>query len=205
LPDLASHAAQAPAKENASNCILEPGSSRDCNPGVVFTRGKFAVATRRMFGLTQPSQKFFFPDLPTNSPIYADVQAAAPFMNGRVLCPTCWLSGFSPDKPISHAELAVALVRILVAADKVKLLSPAEAEPVLARFSDATIIPPPARSYIATAVESSIIPRFPRRKLEPAATYNSFEGAVLLETVQKRYGFLHDKDRDRQNDNRNSN
>jgi hypothetical protein len=211
LPDLGNRAAQAPAiKQIVSNCILEPGSSGDCNPGVVFTRGEFAAAAQRMFGLMKPTEASFFADVPANSPIYAAVQAAAPFMNRHILCMGCMLSdNFSPDAPISHAEVAVVLVRILIAANKVKLLSPADAERILARFPDATIIPAPARPYIATAVKSGIIAQFPRKKLEPAATYNRAEGATVLEYVEVRFGFLHDDDherhdddRDRHNDNR---
>jgi hypothetical protein len=47
LPNLTSRAAQAPTiKKMVSNCILDPGSSGDCKPGSVFTRGEFAVAAQ---------------------------------------------------------------------------------------------------------------------------------------------------------------
>jgi hypothetical protein len=151
--------------------------------------------------LTKPSEEFFFFDVPANSPIYAAVQATAPFMNGHILCVGCMLSdNFSPDAPIPRAEVAVVLVRILVAANKVKLLSPADAERVLARFPDATKLPAPARPYIATAVAGGIIAQFPHRNLEPAATYSRFEGAVVVEHVAARYGFLNDDDRHRHDD-----
>ena len=199
LASFAERTTQAPAiKELVSNCILEPGSFGGCKPGRVFTRGEFAAEARRVFRLTKPSKEFFFADVPSDSPIYAAVQSVAPFMPRRILCPGCALTSiFSPDTPISRAELAVAVVQVLTFDNKVTLLSPAEAQRVLAAFPDTANVPAVARLYLATAVKSGIIGQFPARKLEPAATYNRAEGAGVLEYVQLRYGFLQDDDRDR--------
>jgi hypothetical protein len=116
MPDLANRVVAAPAiTQLASNCILNPWPP-SCNSSLVFTRSEFVVAAQRLFGWSKPRNAFFFADVPLESPIYSAVQAAAPFMDGRVLCPGCLLSrNFSPDTPISRAELAVALVRGLIA------------------------------------------------------------------------------------------
>jgi hypothetical protein len=197
LLDLANHELQAPAiKQIVSNCLLSPESIL-CSPDFVFTRGDFAVAMQRMFGLTKPSSEIFFADVPANSPIHAAVEAAAPFMNNGILCPGCLLSAnFSPDKPISQAQVAVDLVRLLIAANKLKLLSLSEADRVLAHFLDASSIPGLARPFIATAVNARIIPLFHVNRLDPTATYSRAEGAVVLRAVQRRYGLLSPDDDD---------
>jgi hypothetical protein len=195
-PGFAKDPAEAPAiKQVVSNCIFEPRSFQ-CNSNLVFTTGDFAVAVQRMFGLRKPSNAFFFADVPPESPIYASVQAAAPFMNWRVLCPGCEFSGnFGADQPVPQSKIGVALVRLLIAANKVELLSPDEADGILSRFPDAAVIPGPARPFIATAVSSGIIPLFHRQRLEPAVTYSRFEGALVLEAVAARYGILPYDDR----------
>jgi hypothetical protein len=140
-PNFTERAVQSPPiKNRLSNCILEPRSFQ-CKPGLVFTRGDFAVEAQRMFGLAQPRKKIVFPDVPESSPVYAAAQAVGPFMNWRVLCPVCYLSpNFGPDEPISQAQMTVALVRILLATKQVQLLNVPEADAVLDRFPDASNI-----------------------------------------------------------------
>jgi hypothetical protein len=169
-----------------SNCILNPGSSPECS--VVFSRGEFAVAAQSAFGLSAPNHEFVFPDLSKESPDYGAIQAAAPFMDWHVLCPNCWLSvAFWQNEPISNAQLAIAVVRILVAANRVQLLSPADADRVLAASPDAPSVPPPARPYIATAVitDGFRARLFPLGKLELAATYSRFEGTNIVRHIAK--------------------
>jgi hypothetical protein len=174
-------------KQIVSNCLVAP-NSLVCKPLFVFTRGDFAVSVQRMFHLTKPSTEFSFGDVTSDSPIYSAVQAAAPFMNWRVLCPGClFANNFLPNKPIAQAEVEVALVRIFVTAGKLQLLSPAAAESVLSRFPDATRLPSPARPYIATAISSRIIPPLTPNMLVPAATYYRLEGALVLEVAQAQY------------------
>jgi len=177
-----------------SNCILSPRSSIECSPGIVFTRSDFAIVAQRVFELPQPTPAVFFSDVSTDSPIYDPIQATAPFMDWHVLCPGCSLSSaFSPGVPISNAELAIALVRILVANGKVTLLSPEETQSVLMAFSDTADIPFSARPYIATALLTSIISGHVepggKRAIEPAVTYSRFEGVILLQRAGQRYGF----------------
>jgi hypothetical protein len=109
-------------------------------------------------------------------------------MNWQVLCPICYLNpNFGPDEPISQAQVAVALVRVLLATNHVQLLGLDEADAVLDRFPDAGSLPATARLLVATAVNSGLIPLFHPNRLEPLATYSRIEGAVVLEVAKVRY------------------
>jgi hypothetical protein len=189
IADLANHAAAVPAiKSMVAQGIMRGVSQTQFAPDAFYRAGDFAVSMQHMFNLPAPAQPIDFPDVPRGSPIYAAVQAIAPFLGRQLLCPGCALgSNFLPNQPVTRAATTVALVNILKAQGMVQLLSPAEAEIVLANVSDASPPSPMARAIFATALKSGIIALQPDSKINLALKHTRADAAVLLDALQKRF------------------
>jgi hypothetical protein len=185
--DLAGREAQAQAIEDiGSKGIIAPQSPDKFNPSGVFTRGDFAVAAQKLFGLPKPKQEYYFADVPKESPLYAAVQAAAPFMDRRAICPTCLVSSnFAPNVPVSRAHAAISLARMEIANKKAALVDPREVNSALAGIPDVGGLSPLARQLIATAIKSGAITPSSGQAFEPAATYDRGDIAVVLFNTEK--------------------
>jgi hypothetical protein len=185
--DLGGRESQALAIEDiGSKGIIAPQSPGKFNPGGVFTRGDFAVAAQKLFSLPKPTQEFYFVDVPKESPLYEAVQAAAPFMDRRAICPACLVSSnFAPNAPISRAHAAISLARMEVANKKVALVGPREVNSALAGIPDVSGLSPLARQLIATAIKSGSITPSSGKAFEPAASYDRGDIAVVLFNTEK--------------------
>lgn len=189
ITDLATRPLEAPAIEDMVGAgMLQLQSAGLFNPNGVFTRGDFATASQRLFGLTKPSQVYAFADVPPTSPIYDAVEAAAPYMNIKILCLGCLLGhNFSPNAPLGRAHAAIALVRMLVAAKKLQLVDQREVDADLSGVADAASLPAAARPYIATAIKNGVVSLVTGGKFAPATTYDRGDIAVVLDNVQKKF------------------
>jgi len=187
--DLATHVTEQPAINSVvAQGIMKGVTGTQFNPDAANTRGDFVVSMQKMFNLTKPAQTVSFPDVPASSPIYAAVEAVAPYLRRQILCPGCALvENFLPNVPVSRVETAVIMTGILVAQNKVTLLTPAAAETALAPVTDVNTLHGPLRVYVATALQSGVITLPAPNQLQPAAQPTRADTATLLDTVQKKF------------------
>lgn len=158
-----------------------------CRP--VVNRADIALLLQQAFSLPQPAHAVAYADVRSTDLIYPAAQAVTPFLNRQVLCPNCLLSAnFSPQRPISRAEAAITLVSILIAANKVQLLSAASANSVLNGVSDAGSLPPFARRYAATAIQNGVLALESGNMLQPSQPYSHTELAAALNTIKAKFG-----------------
>jgi Chitobiase/beta-hexosaminidase C-terminal domain/S-layer homology domain len=158
-----------------------------CRPAV--NRADIALLLQQAFNLPQPKRTVAYADLRSTDPVYPAAQALAPFLNRQVLCPNCLLSAnFSPQRPTSRAEAAVALVSVLIAGKKLQLLSASSANSVLTGVPDAGSLPPFARRYVATAIQSGVLTLQSGNTLQPGQTFTHAELAASLNTIRTNFG-----------------
>jgi hypothetical protein len=187
--DLANHPAAAPAINSmVAQGIMRGVSQTQFAPDASYSLGEFMLSMQHMFKLTAPARPINFPDVPRDSPIYAAVEAVTPFMDRGLFCPGCALgTNFIARQPVMRAVVATILVNILKAENKILLVSPAEAESVLANVSDASSLPPTARTIFATALKSEIIALEPGNNINLGYQPTRAHTAVLLDAVQKNF------------------
>lgn len=187
--DLANHTAEQPAIGNlVSQGIMRGVSQTEFNPDVPMTNGDFAVSVQKMFGLAAPAQKINFTDVPSSSPIYSAVEAAAPYLGRQIRCFGCQLgTTFGPNEPASRLLAAVTLTNILVAQKKVELMASDAAETVLAGVPDAADLRGPARAYVATALQQGILSLNSDRSIAALSPMTRANIAVQLDAVQKKF------------------
>jgi hypothetical protein len=145
------------------------------------------LAQQKLF-LSAPSFAITFTDVRPSDEIYPAVQAIGGFMNAQVLCPGCSLStNYFPNEPVSRAVATVALVRILVADNKIQLLSPAESKAVLANISDASSLPSPSLPYFATAIKNGILSVKAGGSIQPSLPNTRDGMSAMLDHIQKQF------------------
>lgn len=152
------------------------------------TRAQFANLLQKQYNLAPPATVVKFPDLNPNRPDYAAIQAAAVLMSPQMLCPTCQLRlEFYPDDPIYREISTLALVRVLLADGKVKLLSASEADGVLGRVPDAGRLPAVSRPYFATAIQAGILPLGEGKTIQASRLQTQQEMMAIVADIQKRF------------------
>lgn len=158
-----------------------------CRPAV--SRADIALLLQQAFNLPPPKRTVAFADLRSTDLVYPAAQALTPFLNRQVLCPNCLLSAnFLPQRPTSRAEAAVALVSVLIAGKKLQLLSASSANSVLTGVPDAGSLPPFARRYVATAIQSGVLTLQSGNTLQPGQTFTHAELAASLNTIRTNFG-----------------
>lgn len=189
ISDLDAHAGETSAINSmVTQGIMRTADTAKFDPDAPTTRGELAVSMQHMFNLGHPAQTVDFTDIPPSSPLYSAVQAVAPFLGREILCFGCALiSKFLPNVPVTRIEGAVLLTNILVAHKKLKLLSRAEAEPVLATLVDAKTLEGPLRIYVATAIRNDVLTLPLSDHLDPHAVHSRAQTAVMLDRVQKKF------------------
>jgi hypothetical protein len=187
--DLANHSAAAPAINSmVAQGIMRGVSQTQFAPDAFYSLGEFAVSMQHMFSLPAPAQPINFPDVPRGSPAYEAVGAVTPFLDRGLLCPGCAAgANFLPRQPVMRAFATIIIVNILNAQNKIQLVSPSEAQSVLANASDASWLPSTARIIFATALKNDIIALQPGKKINLAYQPTRAETAVLLDAVQKKF------------------
>jgi len=188
ISDLTAHPAEAPAIHSmvAQGVIRVVGEKFE--PDAPMTRGDLAIATQHLFKLGRPAQIVEFTDIPRTSPLYSAVQSVAPFLGREALCFGCALiSKFLPNVAVTRIESAVLLTNILVAHNKFKLLSRAEAERVLANVADAKTLKGPLRMYVATAIRNDILTLPAPNRLDPHMVQSRALTAVMLDRAQNKF------------------
>ena len=150
------------------------------------SRAAISRSRRRSCSACQSPHKSSISQTCPRSPLYEAVQAAAPFMDRRAICPACLVSSnFAPNAPISRAHAAISLARMEVASKKVALVGPREVNSALAGIPDVSGLSPLARQLIATAIKSGSITPSSGKAFEPAASYDRGDIAVVLFNTEK--------------------
>jgi hypothetical protein len=154
----------------------------------LFTRADFAQLIQQRFSLVQPQHPIAFPDVPPSDPKYPAIEAAAFYMNSQFLCPGCTLNrNFFPSQPITRGISTLAIIRIMLAAGQLQLLSRAEAEKILASSDDGRKLPPAARPYFATAIARGVIAMQPGNKVGIETQNTLEEISALLSRIQTQF------------------
>jgi S-layer homology domain len=164
------------------NAIQVPGA------GDPTTLIEFAKAAQEQFALPQPGAPVAFGDVRPGDSDYAAAQAVYPFLHRQLLCPECALtSSFSPKNSVTRAQVAVALVSILVTQRKISLLNPEQTSDVLGNVPDADSVSVFARPYIATALANGILTPHAGDMIHPWQPYLRTEMAAESEQMQRRF------------------
>jgi hypothetical protein len=152
------------------------------------TRGDFVLALQRMFNLPESKEATAFTDVPLNSPLGSALRAIGPYLGRQILCPGCALgTNFLPDQPISNLNAAFITTRVLVGQKKLQLLTPAEADAVLAKVSDAETLPPGSRVYFATGIAGGVVRFGTDKSIGPDQDQTLGDTAILLDHVQRNF------------------
>lgn len=151
---------------------------RPVDPGGVLTRDQVAALLQRAFQLPQPAQPVSYSDVPVSHWAYSYVQAASPYM------PALTGNTFGAGVGCDREDAAAALVRVLDAQGLLEIVTPAEADTILAGVPDAGEITPGLRQLIATSIQYGIVRGMPDGSFVPAVTLRRAEAAVLLDRVQ---------------------
>jgi hypothetical protein len=185
VPDSETVRAVAHAKHDKPSKVK--AETYTCQPTV--NQVDLAVLLQLGFNLPPPKHLVAYADIHSSDLIYPAAQALTPFMNRQVLCPNCLLSAnFSPQRPTARAEAAVILVSILMAGQKVQLLSAAGSDTVLASVPDAAGLPAFARRYIATAIQNGVLILQAGNTVLAAQPYTHADLAAALNTIQTNFG-----------------
>ncbi|MGA3370442.1 MAG: chitobiase/beta-hexosaminidase C-terminal domain-containing protein [Terracidiphilus sp.] len=158
-----------------------------CQPAV--NQVDLAVLLQLSFNLPPPLHAVTYTDIHPNDLVYPAAQALAPFTNRQVLCPNCLLSAnFSPQRPASRAEAAVILVSILMAGQKVQLLSAASSDTVLSSVPDAVGLHAFERRYIATAIQNGVLALQAGNTVQAAQPLTHADLTAALSAIQNNFG-----------------
>ena len=156
--------------------------------GDALTLNEFSDCVHQRFALRQPDAPIAFDDVQPSDPAYTAAQAVYPFLHRQLLCPACALSSnFYGTHPLTRAQAAVALVSILIAQDRISLVTREETADVLANVPDADSISFLARPYIATALAEGILAPDQGNLIRPADPYSHGELNAAFAAVQRRF------------------
>lgn len=175
--------------EKVQAIAIAPGGKASGSASVsytcLFTRAEFALLMQQQFALPAPKHPRSFPDVSPNDPAYAAIEAAASFMDPMVLCPGCELTrNFFPNQSVTRAVSTVTIVRILVSRGNIQMLTPAQADGVLANIADAQQLPRPSRTFFATAVSRGILPSLTNNRIDPALVNTRDDINAILQKLQ---------------------
>jgi len=170
-----------------SQGIMRPRNETRFDPDSPYALGDFLVSLQRMFRLGGSPASVEYPDVPRGSSYYDAVRATEPYLMRQMVCFGCSLSlNLEPGQPTSRLQQIVSLVSILVAQEKLRLLTNEETRSVLAGNA-AGPLRGPARNYYATAIQNGITSLAPGDVVAPAFRCSRAEVAVLFDTVQKKF------------------
>lgn len=186
ITDLSGFSYEAPSiKSMVGQGVLNLTGPGKFDPATTLKRGDFANAIQRLFNLPQPAEPIKFSDVHPGDAIYAAVEAVAPYMDNQVPCPEGNVgSDFSPNHTVNRAQWAITVVRILVAQNKLQLLSEDKTDRVLATVPDAKDIPKRARPYVATAIDSGVIECCAGNAIDVEQILSRADAAFVLAKVQ---------------------
>lgn len=189
--DLHGYSMETPAIKNmVAQGIMSTTAPGTFEPGTAITRSDFAVALQRLFSLPQPSHPVKFSDVHPTDSFYAAVEAVAPYIDKQVPCPGCDLgSTFYPAKPVSRAQWAITVVRILIERQKLQLLNEEQSDKILASVPDSKDVPKRARTYFATALDGGVLECCAGNYLAVDQIPSRADVAEMLNNIQTKFGF----------------
>jgi hypothetical protein len=190
MSDLSAHPAEAPAiRDMVAMGVMQPASPGRFMPDAPTTRGELATSVQRLFDLKPPAQQAHYTDVPANSPIYDAVQAVSPYLGRELLCQGCSLgSNFRPNAPVSQIESTILLTNVLRSQNRIALLSPAEAEPILAATPGAQGLRGPLRLYLASAIKAGVVQPGEATPGAMATVHTHARAAVLFDRCRRSFG-----------------
>jgi hypothetical protein len=152
-------------------------------------RSATATTVQTLFSLAPSSSAPAFTDVAAGDPLFAAVQAVSPFLNRQMLCFGCALgSNFLPNAPSTRGEEAVLLTTILVSNGSLTLLSPSDAQAVLATYSDGASVPLPAQQMVATALKGGVLEPLPGNQIGLGVVETSADSAAMISHVSAAFG-----------------
>lgn len=174
--------ALAPGKKPSGGVSVQYG----CKPTVA--KADFALSLQQRFNLPPPAKPVAYADLHPGDELYPAAQAIAPYLRRLILCSGCVLSAkFSPYKELTRAQAAVTLVSLLMASEKVQIVSQGEASRILEGVPDAKELPVAARPYIATAIQNEVLTLKAGNQLQGTAVYTREEMQAAFVTMQRKF------------------
>lgn len=88
---------------------------------------------------------------------------------------------------MSRAQSAITLVRILVAQNKLQLVSDAQSDKILSSVPDGADLPKRTRPYIATAIQAGILNCCAGNAIEATQLVTRADTAETLNNTQRRF------------------
>lgn len=176
--------------QGAIDALAGQGIIKGTAPGVFdpaghVTRAQFAALMKRLFTLPTPAQPIAFTDVPSGYWGYADVQAAAPYFDYFQVPGGGY--AFHPDQSFDRQDVATVIVRLLVRAGKLQVLTAAKVQAQLAGVTDAAAIAPALAPYVATAMKAGILKGFPDGGFRPAGLLTRAQVAVVLQRLENSF------------------
>jgi len=189
IRDIAGSEVEAPAIQRmVQQKLLTVNEAGEFLPVAPLTRGDFAVLAQGMFKLKANPKSRTYDDVPAGSALFGSVSALAPYMNFQPLCPGCALPRhFLANTPITRAQMALVMVRILGAQKKIAPLSAADIGALMAQNPDAASVSARAWPYLALAVKQQILPVQTGNLLAPHLAVTRAQGAVIADAVQQHF------------------
>ena len=154
------------------------------DPGGQVTRVQFAAILQRLFHLPAPSRPVAFSDVPHGYWGYAAVEAASPYFDYYRLPSGSY--AFRPDRAFDRQDVATVIVRVLAKSGKLRLVSAATAQGILAKVTDVARIAPALKIYVATAIKEGILSGFPDGSFRPHTALTRAQVAVMLQRLEIR-------------------
>jgi cell wall-associated NlpC family hydrolase len=151
-------------------------------PEAAVTRAQFAAFLQRTFDLPELTAPLPFADVPLDSWAHSVIQAARQYM--EYYGTSSGLAAFFPDVEVTREESAAAIVRILSARGKMRVVDAGTSTSILSGFKDAAMVRSANRTYVATAVQERILRGQSDDTLNPGGNLTRAEAAVLLDRVQ---------------------
>lgn len=171
-----------------SQSVMKISAPGKFAPEQAMTLREFAVSMQRLFGLTSKGEAIHFNDLSPADPDFSAIEALVPHLQRLAFCPGCSLNNtLYPDRPISTVLESVALTSVLLERKQVTLASAEEAQQVLGATTNLAGLAPPARRFLATAVQRKITSLQDLSKPVAISGATRAGTAVLLDTVQRQF------------------
>ncbi|HEY9686690.1 MAG TPA: S-layer homology domain-containing protein [Coleofasciculaceae cyanobacterium] len=175
-PDVSGNWAQTNINNLVNLQIMSGYNDGQFHPSAWVTRAEFLNMTAKTLGLP--------PNQITQIPSLRDVSQNA--YSFSAIDNQAWISTypqgvFRPENPIRRVEVLSALAGSL----NKPLVSPAEAEQILSRYSDAALVPANARQQVATAIRYNLFANDPAAAtmIQPLEPATRAEVAAMLDRM----------------------
>lgn len=185
--DMNSHWAKADVERLASKLIIEGVADERFAPSQLITRAEFSALLVRALGLNEDESGIVdFKDMKSTD-WYAGAVGAAVKMK---LIEGYEDGTFRANEEITREQLAVMMVRAMIATGKLKASESKQVLDVLKSFEDADQLASWSSENVAIAIDAGIIQGITHSMLEPKAHASRAQAAVMLKRMLIEIGFI---------------